>query len=76
MAECIVLTIDSQIAKRCTGGTLHFVVVRCEEIQHRVQCVPSDFPYFLFGDLCKGQSGGPLKVDVIGEGEGGQGGKG
>lgn len=77
LAESIFrLTINSKIAQSSTGGPLHLVVVACQEIQHWVQSISSNFSYFLFCNLGKSQSGGPLQVDVIRKGQGGQSGQG
>ena len=47
-----------------------------QEEQDRVQRIPADLSYFLFRDLCEGQSGGSLEVDIVAEGQGGQGSEG
>jgi hypothetical protein len=44
--------------------------------QDRIQRVPPHLADFLFGDLCKRQSGRSLEIDIVAEGEGSQGGKG
>lgn len=51
------------------------MIVAGQKVEDGVERVPPDLPDFLFGNLRKRQCGRPLKVDVVGEGEGGECGK-
>jgi hypothetical protein len=43
-----------------------------QQVQDRVEGIPSYFSDFFFGDLGKGQSGRALQIDIIRKGEGGK----
>jgi hypothetical protein len=72
----LVLGIDSEIAEGGRGGTLDLDVGRLEEEHDGLESVPVDLLDGFLRDLGKGEGGGALEVDIVGEGEGGEGAEG
>ena len=69
-------TINGQITQRRACSPLHFGVMAAEEEEDGVERVPADWADLLLGDFGKRERGATLEIDIVGEGECSQRGKG